>query len=76
MKDGPTLVPFGNLNGTPPISGMWKPRGKTIAARLNNPTEKNMEEMLILRIKLKRREKFEIDFPFLSIFSSIFSIFV
>jgi hypothetical protein len=22
MKEGPTFVPFGNLNGNPPISGM------------------------------------------------------
>ena len=41
MKDVPTFVPVGSLKASPPISGMWKPRGKTRAARQNKITKEN-----------------------------------
>lgn len=37
-KDGPTFVPVGSLNASPPISGMWKPRGNIKAAKQNTVT--------------------------------------
>ena len=39
INDVPTFVPFGSLNASPPISGMWNPSGNTSAAKQNNITK-------------------------------------
>lgn len=43
-NDGPTLVPWGSLNGLPPISGMWNPSGKASAARQRTTTRKENKQ--------------------------------